>query len=234
MTSKRSLLLASFLSLTGAALAWVPKLDEPTTKAVIDTAYDRALEPVRTFLTLDLSVKDGRFAAGDGVVQPYGAGNDACVQAWLQDPAAYARAGSRPVSVTLTGQADEVFLQAQRARDEFRNLSVQEALAPREGRLPDGHLRVYVQIAGLAAEKLRDAYMLALRGPDGKLTQPYRRAFTNDWQRTEAGHWTGSMVYYFDAAKAGIDPNGKLALLLRTEADTNCAYQFTADLGTFR
>lgn len=278
---RHPLLLIALVS--GAALAWAPRLDERSAKAVIDTAYNRASQPVRTLLSVDLSLKDGAFAAGPNAVRVFD-GDAACLTNWTQNPTAYAQNGSRPNNITITGQADELFLQAQQARDTFKNLTVPEALAryqtpnaasgagstpssptqatssPTNGAsagatagtagaatgaqpqqqpqqasnvLPEGHLRVYVGMTGLESERLRDAYNVALRTADGKLVQPYRRAFTNDWKQTEGGRFGGTMVYYFDAAKAGVTANAKLDVLLRTEADTNCAYAVPVDLGTF-
>lgn len=217
------------LALTTSALAWVPKLDEQTAKTVIDGAYDRIASPKPTLLALDLSVKDGKFASPEAVKTF--SGGDSCLTNWLASPTDFAQYGSRPQGVTLTGQADEVFLAAQSARDEFKNLSAKEALA-KAGRLPDGNLRVYVSMAGLPSEKARDAYNVALRGADGKPVQPYRKGFTNDWKQA-GGTWGGTMVYYFDALKAGLKPDGKLTLLMRTEADSDCAYEVTADLSKF-
>lgn len=216
------------LALAGTALAWVPKLDEPTAKTVIDAAYDRLSTPLSTLLNLDLGVKDGKFAAGD-VVKAFD-GGDTCVAAWLAKPQDYAQ-GSRPTSITLTGQADEVFLAAQTARDEFRNLTAADALkAPL--RIPEGQLRAEIQIAGLADAKQRNAYNVALR-VDGKIVRPVRSVYVDNWKQAEGGRWTGTMVYYFDALKAGVKPQGKLEMLLRTEADSNCAYAVTADLAKF-
>ncbi|MBB6098724.1 hypothetical protein HNR42_002159 [Deinobacterium chartae] len=220
------LLLVSLLA-GGHAFAWVPKLDQTSAKEVIDSAYNRR-DPLPTLLTLDLTVENGAFKT-PGAVSVFDGDKTACLANWTNAPTDFATYGSRPVAVTLTGQADDLFLQAQEARNAFKNLSVKDALASGEGRLPDGHLRVYVRMQGLQAERLRDAYNVAMRAADGKVTAPYRRAFVQDWKQ-EGGRWSGTMVYYFDALKAGIKPNGKLDLLLRTEADTDCAYQITADL----
>ncbi|AFZ69210.1 hypothetical protein [Deinococcus peraridilitoris] len=227
------LLLVALVS--GGALAWAPKLDNQSAKAVLDTAYNRTTQPVSTVLNIDLSVKEGAFATKDAV--RVFDGDPGCLTSWAQDPSAYAQHGSRPTSVTLTGQADELFLQAQQARDSFKNLTVQDALKPREGGLPEGHLRVYVGMAGLENEKLRDAYNVALRTPDGKIVQPYRRAFTSDWKQagegSARGRWSGSMVYYFDAAKAGLNATSKADVLIRTEADNDCAFAVGIDLAKF-
>lgn len=232
---KKSILPLALLAatlLSGPALAWVPALDASSAKTVIDSAYNRAATPVNTFLSVDLVVKNGQFAAGEGAVKVFD-GGDACLSNWKQNPTDYAKYGSRPSNVTLTGQADELFLQAQQARDQFKNLTVQDALKPDANRLPAGNLRVYVQMQGLSDQKLRDAYNVAIRTADGKIVQPTRRAFTNDWKQGDGGLWSGTMVYYFDAAGAGVKPDGQLDVLLRTEADSNCAYQVQADLSKF-
>lgn len=220
----------SLLALSASALAWAPKLDAQNVKPIIDSAYDRLPDPISTLLSVDLSVKDGKFPDGSAVKAFRG---DMCLATWLTSPTDYARNGSRPVNLTLTGQADEVFVLAQQARDTFSNLSVENALKPRDGMLPEGHLRAYLKITGLGSEKQRNAYDVVVRAADGKLTKAYRRAFVSDWQKDEAGRWTGSMVYYFDAAKAGVTATSKLDVLIRTEADSDCVYQITADLAKF-
>ncbi|WP_027481764.1 hypothetical protein [Deinococcus pimensis] len=246
--TSRRLAVVLLASLSPGALAWVPKLDETAARAVVDSAYDRRDDPVRTLLSLDLTVTDGAFAAdlaplegssdtttsGDpGRTVRAFEGGDACVSNWLASPDDFATYGSRPVSVTLTGQADEAFLLAQQGRDEFRNVTARDVLAKRDGALPDGHLRVYVAMRGLESEKQRDAYTVAIRAGQGQVARPYRRGFTNDWKQDASGRWSGTMVYYFDALKAGAKPDGTLDVLLRTEADTDCAFSVTADLSKF-
>ncbi len=235
------------------ALAWVPKLDDSTAKVVLDSAYNRAANPTPTLLTVDLNVKDGQFASGAGAVTAFEGGSQ-CISDWTANPSDYSQ-GSRPVSVTLTGQADALFLKAQQARDAFKNLSVKDALTPDKNALPDGDLKVYVQMAGLQSDKQRDAYDVALRtasagggqasdaaatdgasasGDQGaKIVRPYKRAYTNDWKQGKDGLWGGTMVYYFNATKNGVQPNSKVDILMRTEADTDCAYSVTADLSKF-
>lgn len=237
--------LGGLVTLAPGAAAWVPELDTPTARAVVDSAYDRLPRPVPTLLTLDLTVGAEGFAAdtdrpeGDEagaefpVVRAF-AGGEGCLDDWRANPNDFERFGSRPTSVTLAGQADEAFVLARRGRDAFRNVTAQDVLAPREGALPAGHLRVYVGMRGLANERQRDAYTVALRTTDGEVTPPYRRAFTTDWTQDASGRWSGTMVYYFDALKAGADPEGTLDVLIRTEADTDCAYAVTADLARFR
>lgn len=229
----RNLAFVSLAALLSApALAWVPKLEETTAKNVIDGAYGRR-DPVPTYQTIDLTVKDGQFVSGAGAVRAFD-GGEKCVADWLAAPTDFSR-GSRPLSVTASGQADQLYFQAVEARDNFKNLSVAEALgADLAGkRLADGLLRVDVQVRGLPTQKARDAYLVRLRGADGKLLAPARRSFVNDWKQ-EGGTWTGTLVYYFEPLKAGLGASDKAELLLRTEADTNCAYSVTLDLGSFQ
>ena len=71
-------LLALTLLLSAPALAWVPKLEETTAKNVIDGAYGRR-DPVPTFLTLDLNVKDGAFVSGPTAVTAFDGGATAII-----------------------------------------------------------------------------------------------------------------------------------------------------------
>ncbi|PYE56524.1 hypothetical protein [Deinococcus yavapaiensis] len=222
-------LLLSLALLSSTAFAWVPKLDDKTAKTVVDSAYDRLDDPVNTLLTVDLGVKDGKFAS-DGAVRAL-TGGESCVQNWLANPSDFAKFGSRPTTIVMTGQADDVFLAAQSARDEFRNFTSKDALTL-PNRLADGQLRVYVTMSGLASQRQRDAYNVALRLPDGKIVRAARRAFTNDWKQT-GDRWGGTMLYTFDALGAGVNPTGKLDLVIKTEADSDCAFVVTADLSKF-
>ncbi|WP_216325490.1 hypothetical protein [Deinococcus aestuarii] len=259
---RRPTLLALTVLLSAPALAWVPRLEENTARNVIDGAYGRR-DPVPTYQTLDLSVKDGRFAAGAGAVRVFD-GGDACLTGWLAAPTDYSR-GSRPVSVTVSGQADQLYFQAVEARDNFRNLSAQDALGAdlAAKRLPEGQLRVDVQVRGLPSEKARSAYLVRLRAPDGKLVAPVRTSYVNDWKPVagaaapqaatapatpgttatttppaspapSVGPLEGTLVYYFEPLKVGVGASDKIELLLRTEADTNCAYSVALDLGSFQ
>ena len=151
---------------SGPALAWVPKLEEQSAKTVIDSAYGRRAA-VPTFSTLDLSVDGGKFKAPDGSVKVFD-GGDTCLSSWLSAPGDYSQ-GSRIASLTLSGQADQLLYQAQDARDNFKDLTVQDALAPAEGRLPDGQLRIDIAVKGLGDLQQRSAYQVRLKGPDGKL-----------------------------------------------------------------
>lgn len=229
---RKPTLLALTVLLSAPALAWVPKLEETTARNVIDGAYGRR-DPVVTYQTLDLNVKDGKFVAGDGAVKVFD-GGDTCLKNWLAAPTDY-RAGSRPASVTVSGQADQLYFQAVEARDNFRNLSAADALgADLAGkRLPEGQLRVDVNVRGLPTDKARSAYLVRLRAPDGKLVAPARTSYVNDFKQ-EGSTWTGTLVYYFEPLKVGVGASDKIELLVRTEADTNCAYSVGLDLSSFQ
>ncbi|GGR53260.1 hypothetical protein GCM10008959_13540 [Deinococcus seoulensis] len=217
--------------LAAPAHAWVPKLEDTTARNVIDGAYGRR-DPVPTYLITSLKVKDGQFEAGEGAVTAFD-GGAACVADWLAAPQDYAR-GSRPVTVTASGQADQLFFQAQDARDNFRNLSAADALTDEYAskRLPDGQLRIDIAVQGLPSERARGAYLVRLKGADGKLIAPVKSTYVNDFKE-EGGTWSGTLVYYFEPLKAGLGASDTVSLLLRTEADTNCAYSVPVNLGKF-
>ena len=226
-----SLTLSLAALLAAPAHAWVPKLEETTARNVIDGAYGRR-DPVPTYLITSLKVRDGQFEAGEGAVTAFD-GGPACVADWLAAPQDYAK-GSRPVALTVSGQADQLFFQAQDARDNFRNLSVKDALGEEFAakRLPDGQLRIDITVQGLPSEKARAAYLVRLKGADGKLVAPVKGTYVNDWKQ-EGGTWSGTLVYYFEPLKAGLGASDTVSLLLRTEADTNCAYAIPVNLGQF-
>lgn len=251
-------LLISLPLLSGPALAWVPQLEETVAKNVIDGAYGRRA-PVPTFLTVDLGVKDGQFVAGPKAVTAY-MGGPACVEGWLAAPMDYS-AGSRPAALTVSGQADQLFFQAQDARDSFKNLSAKEALGEdfASKRLANGELRVDVAVRGLPTEQARSAYLVRLKGKDGSLVAPVRSTYVNDWKPIAAaqaaapatttdattasapattapakGPYQGTLVYYFEPLKAGLGAGDKMDLLIKTEADTDCAYSVVVDLSKFQ
>lgn len=256
--------------LSGPALAWVPQLEETVAKNVIDGAYGRRA-PVPTYLTVDLNVKDGQFVAGPDTVKAY-MGGPACVAGWLAAPTDYS-VGSRVTALTVSGQADQLFFQAQDARDSFKNLSAADALGEQYAskRLPNGELRVDVSVSGLPTELARSAYLVRLRGKDGALVAPTRATYVNDWKpmnvpqtapvtasattnatsttdgqttTTNAqttvttapakGPYQGTLVYYFAPLKAGLGAGDRVELLIKTEADTDCAYSVAVDLGKFQ
>ena len=229
----KPLLLTLTVLLSAPAFAWVPKLEETTAKNVIDGAYGRR-DAVNTFMTLDLTVKDGKFAAGDGLVKAFD-GGEACVADWLAKPGDYDK-GSLINTITVSGQADQLYFQAQDARDSFKNLTVADALGAELAgkRIADGELRVDVNVRGLPSEKARDAYMVRLKGPDGKMIAPARKSYVNDFKQ-DAGTWSGTLVYYFKPLEVGIGASDKAEFLLRNEnGDSNCAYSVTFDLGKFQ
>ncbi len=236
--------------LSGPALAWVPQLDETVAKNVIDGAYGRRT-PVPTFLTMDLGVKDGQFVAGPQAVTAF-AGGAACVDGWLAAPTDYS-AGSRPAALTVSGQADQLFFQAQDARDSFKNLSVTDALTGdyASKRLANGELRVDINVRGLPTEQARNAYLVRMKDKDGKLVAPVRSTYVNDFKPVDAaqpaaattaaapataatGPYQGTLVYYFEPLKAGLAAGAKMDLLIKTEADSDCAYSVVVDLSKFQ
>jgi hypothetical protein len=221
--------------LTTTGLAWTAGLDEVGAKAIVDFAYRRAAR-VETSAYLGLTVQNAAFATlastPKNSVEVYNAPL-ACLQNWLTQPNNYAAYGSRPTEIIVTGQGDEVLGIAQQARDEFKNITAAAALASAKQRLPDGHLKVFVAMTGLAQELQRDAYDLRVLD-GGKLLSPYRAAFLTDWKAGSDGRLSGTMLYYFNLSKSSIAADGLLPLLLRTEADNDCAYKLSVDLASFR
>ena len=297
MRIPRTVLTFSLAVLSAApALAWIPKLDASTAKNVIDAAYRRR-DPLATYLTADLSVEGGKFKAnGAGVGAASGAvkvfdGADTCLSDWLSAPAAYDKSGSRPASLTLSGQADQLSFQAAAASDSFKTMSADAALkafnvgllpdasndyganvvikSPDKSNstivtdskttvrqagdtttvnststssvqpqalarsIPDGQLRLDLVVAGLSDLKQRAAYKVGMKGPDGKLLAPVKSSYVNDWKADGAGKLGGTLVYYFEPTKAGINANDKIDLIVRTESDSGCVYAVNFDLGQF-
>ncbi len=228
-TITKTLLALLPLALSVPAHAWVPKLEEQSAKTVIDSAYGRRTA-APTYLTIDLNVKDGKFVAPDGTVKVFD-GGDQCLSDWLSKPTDFSQT-SRPTSITLSGQANQLLYQAQDARNNFKNLTVKDALAKTDGRLPDGQLRVAIVVRGLSDLVQRDAYDVVLKVPNGQPLAATRKSFVTDWTE-EGGKHTGTLAYYFEPLKAGLNASDKVELLLRTEADSNCAYSFTLDLSKF-
>ena len=229
----RTVLILSLAVLSAApALAWIPKLDASTAKNVIDAAYRRR-DPLLTYLTADLSVEGGKFRTdGPGTVKIFD-GGDACLSDWLSAPAAYDKSGSRPSSLTLSGQADQLSFQAAAASDSFKTLSADAALKDPASRMPDGQLRLDVVVAGLGDLKQRAAYKIGLKGPDGKVLAPVKSSYVNDWKADSTGKLGGTLVYYFEPTKAGINANDKVDVIVRTESDSGCVYAVNFDLGQF-
>ncbi|MEN2982755.1 MAG: hypothetical protein ABDH20_09605, partial [Thermus sp.] len=110
----------------------------------------------------------------------------------------------------------------------------QEVLSQAKRFLPDGHLRVYLTVEGLARLEWREAYTLgALVG--GKPRRAYRTTYLDDWREVqgERGGYRGTLVFYLDLSE-GVDPQGELLLLLMTEAEADCVYALPVPLGGFR
>ena len=101
--------------------------------------------------------------------------------------------------------------------------------------MADGELRVDLGVQGLPSEKARDAYLLRLKGPDGKMIAPARRSYVNDFKAQEGGTFSGTLVFYFEPLKAGIGASDAVELLLRTEyGENSCAYALPLNLGQFQ
>jgi hypothetical protein len=218
--------------LASLALAWQPAPGLETAGQVVDAAYSRIPE-IATSTTVDLGVKDGQFVAGSSIKAFNSDG--ACLSNWFNYPQAFEQFGSRPVALSAAGQADVMSLEAQRTRNAFKNLSAQDALALAQKSLPSGHLRVYLEMQGLARADLRAAYTLGIAGPGNGFIFPYRSAFLDDWapMASNPQRFGGTMVYYFDLTKAGLDPKGVVNMVLKTEANSDCAYSVAVDLGKF-
>lgn len=210
------------------ALAWSPVPDVLLAQKIVDGVYSRA-DDLPTFATQSLEVASAAFPAGAEVKLL--AGDPACLRDWLQNPTSYARFGSRPTSLTFAGQAYQIALAAQTARNAFKNITAKEALATAQQRLPGGHFQVYVQIRGLAQERQREAYNLGVQAQGGIL-RPYRSAYLEDWERGEDGSFGGTMLYYFDLSKANLESYKRLTLVFQTEMSA-CTYTVGADISKF-
>ncbi len=99
--------------------------------------------------------------------------------------------------------------------------------------LANGELRVDINVRGLPTELARNAYLVRLKGKDGKLVSPLRSTYVNDFKQ-DGDTWTGTLVYYFEPLKAGLGAGEKVNLLVKTEADTECAYNVWVDLSKFQ
>jgi hypothetical protein len=214
-----------------SAFAWTPAIDAITAKAIVDGVYRRGPD-VATSSSLNLSVKAGAFAAGSNAVEVY-AGEANCLSDWLGKPNDYATLGSRPTLLAAAGQSDYAKAAALSARDSFKTLTPAAALEQAKKSLPDGHLRVFMQIEGLAKDTLRDAYQVGALDSSAQVITPYKITFLDDWAQ-QGGIWAGTMVYYFDLSKGRATPNGMLPILIRTEAERDCAYRINLNLSSFK
>jgi hypothetical protein len=222
------------LGLAGQSLAWLPKLDDTAAKAIVDGVYRRGPD-VPTSSSLSLEVKNGVFEAGANAVEAY-SGDTKCLTDWQSKPKSYSTLGSRPTAMAVAGQSDFVKSAAIEARDNFKTLTASAALELARTRLPDNHLRVFMKIEGLEKDTLRDAYQVGALDSNNKIVAPYQINFLDDWASggTPRATWSGTMVYYFNFSKNPIDGNGTLKFLLRTEADSDCAYKINLNLAAFK
>lgn len=182
----KSLLFTLAIALATPALAWVPKLEESTAQNVIDGVYGRRT-PVPTYHTIDLKVKDGQFVAGKDAIKAQDGGPE-CVANWLSNPQDLSK-GSRISSVTVSGQADQLYFQAVAARDSFKSLTVKDALGEKmtkQRSIGEGELRVDMNITGLPTKEMRRAYLVRLKTPNGKLIAPARISYVDNWKLVNA------------------------------------------------
>jgi hypothetical protein len=222
-------LTSSLLALN--AFAWTPAIDDATVKAIVDGVYRRGPD-VPTSTNLNLTVKAGAFAAGAKAVEVY-AGEANCLNDWLSKPNDFATLGSRPTSLAVAGQSDYAKAAALDARDNFKTLTPAAALEMARKSLPDGHLRLFMRIEGLAKDTLRDAYQVGALDANAKVVTPYKITFLDDWAQ-QGSTWAGTMVYYFDLSKGRVTPTGVLPILIRTEAQSDCAFKVSINLSTFK
>ena len=252
-------LLTAFVS--GPALAWVPKLETQSAKTIIDSAYGRrAAAP--TFYMLDLTVDGGKFKAPDGTVKVYDGGDSCLKdwlaapsdysrgshvstltlsgQAdQLLFQAQDARDNFKNMTPANALNAFGAGFLPDASNDYGAKLAAPTATTPAPAQtqpgtpsLPDGQLRIDIGVKGLGDLQQRSAYLVRMKGPDGKLLAPTRFSFVNDWKAGEGGKQAGTLVYYFEPLKAGLNANDKVDLLLRNE-EGSCAYDFVLDLSKF-
>jgi hypothetical protein len=200
----------SLLSLfAGVALAWKPSMDPELAQRIVDGAYSR-LPKVQVFWEQGVDTLSLERGSPGACLPPK---------------------GSQPRKVRVGGQGEVIFLLAERARNEFRVISGEEALSAAQRFLPPGHLRVYLEVAGLPALEAREAYTLGAKVKEG-YRRAYRVTYLDDWRRGERG-WEGTLVFYLDLSDGTVDPQGALSLVFLTESPHDCLYRLTVDLGAF-
>ena len=229
--NKTTFLYSICACLISSVFAWTPAIDAVTAKAIVDGVYRRGPD-VATSTSLNLSVKAGAFAAGANAVEVY-AGEANCLSDWLGKPNDYATLGSRPTLLAAAGQSDYAKAAALSARDSFKTLTPAAALEQARKSLPDGHLRVFMRIEGLAKDNLRDAYQVGALDSGAQVVTPYKITFLDDWAQ-QGGTWAGTMVYYFDLSKGRAAATGTLPILVRTEAESDCAFKININLSSFK
>ena len=172
--------------LISSAFAWTPAIDAITAKAIVDGVYRRGPD-IATSMSLNLNVKSGAFVAGANAVEVY-AGEATCLGDWLAKPNDYAALGSRPTLLAAAGQSDYAKAAALSARDSFKTLTPAAALEQARKSLPDGHLRVFIRIEGLAKDTLRDAYQVGALESSTQVIPPYKITFLDVWTQ-QGGTW---------------------------------------------
>ena len=197
------------LPFVGLALAWKPGVDLQLAQRIVDGAYSR-LPKVKVFLEEEVGALSLERGSPEACLPPK---------------------GSRPRKVRVGGQGEVVFILAERARNEFRVISGEEALSAAKKFLPDGHIRVYLEVEGLPALEVREAYTLGAKVEEG-YRRAYRVTYLDDWRKGDRG-WEGTLVFYLDLLDSGVDPQGPLSLVFLTESPQDCLYRLTVNLGAF-
>ncbi|MFN8509394.1 MAG: hypothetical protein U0Z75_02330 [Deinococcaceae bacterium] len=225
----KKLLCLSLFALS-SAWAWNPSLDANLTETLIDSAFGRG-DAIDSVLTIDLSTKDNVTRPGLVTLMR---GDPSCITRWTQDidqnfPA------TRPIQLTVGGQADLVYLLALDARDRFEVPSAEGLLAEAQKVLPANNLRIYTKMTGLASEKQREAYTVGLNIAGDKPLRPYKTNYLPDWKKGANQLWGGTMVYYFDLTNKAVNAKGTLPFIFQTgvKADQACVYQINIDLSKF-
>jgi hypothetical protein len=201
--------LMALLGLGVLALAWSPSPSLEEAEAVVEGVYSRL---PRVAVAWEKDPLEFSVERGQGCLPPQ---------------------GSRPVAGRVAGQLEVVEILAERARNEFRRVRGAEVLAQAKGFLPDGHLRVYLRVAGLPRLELREAYTLGAL-VEGKPVRAYRTTYLDDWTEGGDGTYTGTLVFYLDLAGKRVDPQGELRILFMTEQAADCVYAFGVPLASFR
>lgn len=199
----------AFLGLGVVAWAWSPSPSLEEAEVVVEGVYSRL---PRVAIAWEASPLEFSVERGQECMPPQ---------------------GSRPVAARVAGQLEVVEILAERARNDFRRVRGAEVLSQAKGFLPDGHLRVYLRVAGLPRLELREAYALGAL-VEGKPVRAYRTTYLDDWTKAGDGTYTGTLVFYLDLAGKRVDPQGELRVIFMTEQSVDCVYAFGVPLASFR
>jgi hypothetical protein len=193
----------------GVALAWKPSVDQELAQRIVDGAYSR-LPKVQVFWEQELDTLSLERGSPEACLPPK---------------------GSQPRKVRVGGQGEVIFLLAERARNEFRVISGEEVLSAAQRFLPPGHLRIYLEVAGLPTLEAREAYTLGAKVKEG-YRRAYRVTHLDDWRKGGKG-WEGTLIFYLDLSDGAADPQGTLSVVFLTESPQDCLYRLTVNLATF-